>query len=52
MMKQRKHLALLIVALCLVHSTVEFSFDGTCKAYLDDGRVIDLSPLDNPSDPL
>lgn len=51
-MKQVKHLTPLIVAFCMVHSTVEFNFDGTCKAYLDDGRVIDLSPLDNPSDPL
>ncbi len=36
----------------IVISTTEITQEGNCKAILDDGRVIDLKPLDNPDKPL
>ncbi len=52
MMKLGKTLTLLIVGSFFIHSTFGFSYDGNCKAHLDDGRIIDLSPLDNTTNPL
>jgi hypothetical protein len=51
-MKLTGDLLLLFVGLCLTISTLGFSFEGNCKAFLDDGKFIDLSPLDNTTNPL
>ena len=51
-MKLSETLRSFIAGSFLVISTFGFSYDGNCKAYLDDGRIIDLSPLDNTTNPL
>ncbi len=45
-------LALCLISLYLIDSAVAFKQDGYCKAILDDGKVIDLKPLDNPNSPM
>lgn len=51
-MKLTEILITSLAGFCLSITTFGFSYDSNCKAYLDDGRVIDLSPIDNSTYPM
>ena len=53
-MKQSKSALVLIFWLCLTFkaTATEWKSEGNCKYDFGNGSVIDLSPLDNPKEPL
>lgn len=51
-MRTIEKLILLIIGLCLSVETSGDSSEGNCKYYFDNGSFVDLSPLDNPENPL
>ena len=51
-MKIQIYTLIILFGICYSDEPPALRHDGTCKAYLEDGRVIDLSPLDNSTAPM
>ena len=46
-----KFIGLLLVLSSVMNATLALTKLTNCKAILDDGRVVDLTSLDNPNNP-
>lgn len=51
-MKLNEILFLLVVVSCTIANGTGERWERNCKYYFDNGSLVDLSPLDNPENPL